>query len=96
MSTLGTMTQALTDVAVLTLASDDSRAVLTLDRKHFVHCAGRVKGAPSVEFGSLRSDRDYGLLLTFPPPDLQATNEVGCCAPSDSHMLALRPEGEAA
>jgi len=28
--------QALTDVAVLKLASDDSRTVLTLNRKHFV------------------------------------------------------------
>lgn len=33
---LGKAGQALTDVAVLKLASDDSRAVLTLNRKHFV------------------------------------------------------------
>lgn len=33
---LGMAGQALTDVAVLKLASDDSRAVLTLNRKHFV------------------------------------------------------------
>ena len=33
---LGKAGQALTDVAVLKLAPDDSRAVLTLNRKHFV------------------------------------------------------------
>lgn len=33
---LGKAGQALTDAAVLELASDDSRAVLTLNRKHFV------------------------------------------------------------
>jgi hypothetical protein len=33
---LGKAGQALTDVAVLKLASDDSRAVLTLNRKDFV------------------------------------------------------------
>jgi hypothetical protein len=33
---LGKAGQALTDVAVLKLASDDSRALLTLNRKHFV------------------------------------------------------------
>ena len=33
---VGKAGQALTDVAVLKLASDDSRAVLTLNRKHFV------------------------------------------------------------
>ncbi len=33
---LGKTGQALTDVAVLKLASDDSRAVMTLNRKHFV------------------------------------------------------------
>ena len=33
---LGKAGQALTDVSVLKLASDDSRAVLTLNRKHFV------------------------------------------------------------
>ncbi len=33
---LGKAGQALSDVAVLRLASDDSRAVLTLNRKHFV------------------------------------------------------------
>ena len=33
---LGKAGQALTDAAVLKLASDDERAVLTLNRKHFV------------------------------------------------------------
>ena len=33
---LGQAGQALTDTAVLKLSSDDSRAVLTLNRKHFV------------------------------------------------------------
>lgn len=33
---LGQAGQALADVAVLKLASDDERAVLTLNRKHFV------------------------------------------------------------
>ena len=33
---LGKAGQALTDLAVIKLASDDSRAVLTLNRKHFV------------------------------------------------------------
>ena len=33
---LGKAGQALSDAAVLKLASDDSRAVLTLNRKHFV------------------------------------------------------------
>lgn len=33
---LGKAGQSLTDIAVLKLASDDSRAVLTLNRKHFV------------------------------------------------------------
>ena len=36
LSDLGKAGQAVTDVAVLKLASDDSRAVLTLNRKHFV------------------------------------------------------------
>lgn len=36
LSDLGKAGQALTDVAVLKLASDDSRAVLTLNRRHFV------------------------------------------------------------
>lgn len=36
LSDLGKAGQAVTDVAVLELASDDSRAVLTLNRKHFV------------------------------------------------------------
>ena len=33
---LGKAGQSLTDIAVLKLASDDSRAVLTLNRRHFV------------------------------------------------------------
>jgi predicted nuclease of predicted toxin-antitoxin system len=36
LSDLGKAGQALTDIAVLKLASDDARAVLTLNRKHFV------------------------------------------------------------
>jgi predicted nuclease of predicted toxin-antitoxin system len=36
LSDLGKAGQALTDDAVLKLASDDSRAVVTLNRKHFV------------------------------------------------------------
>lgn len=36
LSDLGKAGQAVTDGAVLKLASDDSRAVLTLNRKHFV------------------------------------------------------------
>lgn len=36
LSDLGKAGQALTDIAVLKLASDDSRAVLTLNRRHFV------------------------------------------------------------
>lgn len=36
LSDLGKVGQAVTDVAVLELASDDSRAVITLNRKHFV------------------------------------------------------------
>ena len=36
LSDLGKAGQALTDIAVLKLASDDSRALLTLNRKHFV------------------------------------------------------------
>lgn len=36
LSDLGVAGQSLTDPAVLTLASDNSRAVLTLNRKHFV------------------------------------------------------------
>jgi predicted nuclease of predicted toxin-antitoxin system len=36
LSDLGKAGQALTDVAVLKLATDDSRAILTLNRKHFI------------------------------------------------------------
>ena len=44
---LGKAGQALTDAAVLKLASDDSRAVLTLNRKHFV----RLHQSSSDHFG---------------------------------------------
>lgn len=47
LSNLGKARRALTDVAVLKLASDDSRAVLTLNRKHFV----RLHQSSSDHFG---------------------------------------------
>ena len=47
LSDLGKAGQALTDRAVLKLASDDSRAVLTLNRKHFI----RLHQSSSDHFG---------------------------------------------
>ena len=40
LSDLGLAGQALTDPAVLKLAADDSRAVITLNRRHFVRLHG--------------------------------------------------------
>jgi hypothetical protein len=48
LSDLGKAGQALTDLAVLKLVSDDSRAVLTLNRKHFVRLWTRVQITPGL------------------------------------------------